>query len=148
VFIPVSSIISQVVSTSSWKAAAGSVKCSHQGLACLSFIQKRILATLGNKSARVFLVLKRAAGVTDHRQTKGKIPCGKKKRLANKTGKNLGKQSMLPAQKWRAQVRGPQTMGKKANKAIIAGKGKVIRFGRKTRCEDEVTCKVDFKGLE
>lgn len=39
-------------------------------------------------------------------------------------------------------------MGKMANKTIMAGKVKVIRFGRKTRCVDEVTCKVDFKGWE
>lgn len=45
-------------------------------------------------------------------------------------------------------MRGPQKMGKMANKTIIAGRGKVIRLGRKTRCADEVTCKVDFKGWE
>lgn len=43
-------------------------------------------------------------------------------------------------------MRKPQIMGKMANKTIIAGRGKVISFGRKIRCMYEVTCKVDFKG--
>lgn len=43
---------------------------------------------------------------------------------------------------------GTPKVGKLANKTVVAGRGKVIRFGRKIRCMYEVTCKMDIKGWE
>lgn len=67
------------------------------GLACVSFIQKQMLAALGNKSASVFAALSRAAGVTAGKP-KGSYLV-EKKMLANENKKNLGKHSVSAAQK-------------------------------------------------
>lgn len=99
VFVLVSSLTSLVVSSSSWKTMAGSVRCSCWELACLSFIQKQMLTALITKlclyscswaELQVWL-------------TAGKLRGSylvEKRMLANENKKYpLGKHSMLPTWK-------------------------------------------------
>lgn len=43
---------------------------------------------------------------------------------------------------------GTPKVGRLANKTVVAGRGKVIGFGRKIRCVHEITCKMDIKGWD
>lgn len=98
VFVPVSSVISQIVHhprklwLNLWNPVTESLPVYP------SFIQKQVLAATGKKSASVFLVFSRAAGSLTAGKTRGSYLV-EKKMLANEKEKNLGEHSTSPVQK-------------------------------------------------
>lgn len=102
IYMPLSFVISPTASSSSWKAAAGCVQCSHRGLACAASFRSGCWQALVT-NPRLYSWSQAEPQVWP---AAGKLRGSHPVIMANKNTKKLGKHSVTPAQSQRAQIRG------------------------------------------